>query len=187
MSSHQYWRSPSSDAALALCAVLAVVGLAVVGGYGWVSTADRLLGRGGEPMTFALALAVVSAVAGAIGLLLGLGNRAAGVALVIDRAGITDNRGSGVLIPWSAIRSLDAEVRTVTDARTWISWVQEAKVILYVDDEGGRIETVEVYADGLNRKPAEVVRQVKVCWLEAATARQAGTDDSPDPNRIWVG
>lgn len=46
VSSHQYWRSPSSDAALALCTVLAVVGLAVVGGHGWASVADRFLGRG---------------------------------------------------------------------------------------------------------------------------------------------
>ncbi len=187
MSSHQYRRSPSSDAALVLCVLLALGGLAVVGGHGWASTADRLLGRGTESMSFVLGLAIASAVAGAIGLLWSLGNRAAGVAIVIDRTGITDYRGGGVPIPWSAIRSMDAEVRTVTDARTWISWVQEAKIILYVGDESGRIKTVEVYAGGLNRKPTDVVQQVKLCWLQAGMARQASTDDSSDPNRIWVG
>lgn len=165
--------------------VLAFLGM-VVGFHMVLTHLPVQLERGPAPETeFPLRL-VGSVLLAALGCLLlapllGSKRSAYGpVVLRIDTHGITDDRSKPLprRLSWEEIQSLDTEVKSTNGV------VTKAVLYLYVLTSTGRIETVPVRLDGLDRKPDMLARESKRLWMEAKLRRErdVGADraDSAD-------
>jgi hypothetical protein len=157
-----YRRSPSSIEAQILCMVLLLVG----SGLGWYCLEEypdldltEIKWQSGAHLQ--IITAITFTLVGGVGLVWSVGNRLAGVALVVDENGLTDHRG-GYGIRWRTVRSMDAEVRTVNGS------VKTAKLVLYVGTTPAQTNVIEVSVGGLDQQPMEIVQRVKLMWLRSA-------------------